>query len=84
VDGKMPEITSTVMAKIDLAQMTLPITSGHQGLIIVALDPNNRIPDSNRTDNVFIQFVNMNYTDNSLTSDCSVSGVGLGNLLDIY
>ncbi len=42
IDGKLPEITSSVVAKIDLAKMVMPEPIGNDGLIIVALDPNNR------------------------------------------
>ena len=79
----MSAISDDLVGKLDLTKMTLPKTKGHEGLIVVVLDPDNKIPDDNKTDNVFIQFVNMNYTSTEMEpkAECSVSGVGLGNLL---
>ncbi len=52
----------------------MPPGSYFQGLLIVALDPLNRIEDVDRTDNIFVQFVRM---ENQLaateyTPDCSM------------
>lgn len=64
------------LGKADLGKMVLPNT-GHSGLLIVVLDPEMKIPDNNRTDNVFVEFVTVNSTAEPKTY-CSVSPMSMG------
>ena len=53
------------LGKIDLESTAIPLGAPWQGLLVVALDPLNKIPDMDRTDNVFVQYVTVNGTDES-------------------
>ena len=51
------------VGEVDLAKTKFPIGVGYGGLLIIALDPLWKINDLDRTDNVFVQYVAVNGTD---------------------
>ena len=68
-------------AKIDLDKTAIPLGAPWQGLLVVALDPLWKFEDIDRTDNVFVQYVRVNGTDdngNWLMDEpiCNVQPVG--------
>ena len=69
------------LGKVDMSKLVLPNT-GYNGLLIVVLDPEMKLPDDNRTDNVFIEFVTVN-TSREADTYCSVSPIAMGKLLNI-
>ena len=60
----------------------LPRGVGYQGLLVIALDPLAKLYDVDRTDNVFVQYVTVNGTDEAgeWVDDtvCRAEGRGLG------
>ena len=68
---------NAAVGTVELENLTLHSTLNH-GLIIVALDPDRKISDLNRTDNIFVDFVNVNMTYESMKPFCSVSSLGFG------
>jgi len=69
------------IGKINLEKTALPLGTPWQGLLIVALDPLEKYEDIDRTDNVFVQYVMVNGTDdegNWLMDEpiCNVQPVG--------
>jgi hypothetical protein len=76
--GKIKQDVGTV----DLTKTALPLGAPYDGLLVIALDPLEKINDEDRTDNIFVQYVNVNATtesgewvDNPV---CQAEGVGLG------
>lgn len=66
---------------IDLEKTVLPLGTPWQGLLIVALDPLEKFEDIDRSDNIFVQYVMVNGTDedgNWLPDEpiCNVQPVG--------
>ena len=70
------------VGKVDLAKTALPRGVGYQGLLVIALDPLAKLYDMDRTDNVFVQYVTINGTDEAgeWVDDtvCRAEGRGLG------
>ena len=69
------------LGKLDLDKTALPLGTPWQGLLIVALDPLQKFDDIDRTDNIFVQYVAVNGTDeggNWLPDEpiCNVQPVG--------
>jgi len=69
------------VGKLDLEKTALPLGTPWQGLLIVALDPMEKYEDIDRTDNIFVQYVMVNGTDdegNWLMDEpiCNVQPVG--------
>ena len=47
------------IAKLDLDTTAMPANAPEQGLVVVALDPLQKLPDADRLDNVFVQYVTL-------------------------
>ena len=45
--------------RLAMENTSLPAGAPNQGFLVVALDPLEKIPDGDRLDNVFVQFVNL-------------------------
>ena len=53
----------SVVGQVLLDRTALPPGIPWQGLLVIALDPLEKIPDIDRTDNIFVQYVRVNGTD---------------------
>ena len=76
------------VGEVELSKTKLPIGVGYSGLLIIALDPLWKINDLDRTDNVFVQYVAVNGTDDAgewvEKTLCMADGVGLGEPFDNF
>ena len=67
------------LQKLNLEKTKMRATSMSQGLIVVALDPLWKIPDADRIDNVFVQYITMSDGDKSESEDTECNVIGLGS-----
>ena len=71
------------LGRLSLEMTRLPPQAAGYGFLVLALDPLARLPDPNRTDNLFVQFVNVNNNhswDDRAPFTCSVSAINSGKL----
>ena len=62
-EGVLNEVAAgSVVGRLDSSRLVMPsaVGEGSAGLLVVALDPNYKMADRNRTDNVFVEFVTVN------------------------
>ena len=66
------------LGNINLEKTTLPENAPNQGLLVVALDPLQKINDADRLDNVFVQYITLDGDVTSQLNDptCDVFGIG--------
>lgn len=84
---KVPKLNAGgTLQKLDLEKTKMPATSMNQGLIVVALDPLWKIPDTNRIDNVFVQYITLDNGEilESEKQVCNVIGLGSSTGSAIY
>lgn len=51
-----------VVGRVDLSLTRMPLTGAYSGVLILVVDPLEKLPDVNRLDNYFIQLVHVNST----------------------
>ena len=77
---KVPKVkVGGTLQKLDLEETKMPATSMSQGLIVVALDPLWKIPDADRIDNVFVQYINLGNGETLESEDKMCNVIGLGS-----
>ena len=67
------------LGEIELDKTSLPMSSLGQGLLVVALDPLQKLSDVDRIDNVFMQLITLDAEEISYSEDQTCDVVGLGS-----